>query len=278
MAQLSIVAGATSQTTDIFILDSSKTDGSGLTGLAYNTASLTAYYNFPRGSSTPITLAPLASATAVWSSGGFKEIDPSGQPGHYRFDIPNALLAASNGRYVKIVFRGATHMADMALLIELTGWDNQLVPGAAGGMFIAGTNAATSITSGLTAHIIGTVDTVTTLTGHTPQTGDSYARLGAPAAGSISADIANVASGNGFFVPGIISTVTSASAITVYFAAGAPAATGLPGLYCAITSADHAPQKQLITTATSVDSTHLTLTFATPFGTAPSVNDTVQVG
>lgn len=36
--------------------------------------------------------------------------------------------------------------------------------GAAGGLFIAGTNAATSVTTGLTAHIIGTVDTVTTLT------------------------------------------------------------------------------------------------------------------
>ena len=38
------------------------------------------------------------------------------------------------------------------------------VPGATGGLFIAGTNAATSITTGLTAHIIGTVDTVTTVT------------------------------------------------------------------------------------------------------------------
>jgi hypothetical protein len=35
-----------------------------------------------------------------------------------------------------------------------------------------------------------TVGTVTTLTGHTPQTGDSFARLGAPAGASIAADIA----------------------------------------------------------------------------------------
>lgn len=39
-----------------------------------------------------------------------------------------------------------------------------VVPGAAGGHFIAGTNAATTITTGLTTHIIGTVDTVTTVT------------------------------------------------------------------------------------------------------------------
>ena len=38
----------------------------------------------------------------------------------------------------------------------------------------------------------GTITTVTTLTGHTPQTGDSFARLGAPAGASVSADIAAV--------------------------------------------------------------------------------------
>lgn len=37
-----------------------------------------------------------------------------------------------------------------------------------------------------------TIGTVTTLTGHTPQTGDSYARLGAPAGASVSADVAAV--------------------------------------------------------------------------------------
>jgi hypothetical protein len=36
------------------------------------------------------------------------------------------------------------------------------------------------------------IPTVTTLTGHTPQTGDSYARLGAPAGASVSADIAAI--------------------------------------------------------------------------------------
>lgn len=40
----------------------------------------------------------------------------------------------------------------------------------------------------------GACDTVTTLTGHTAQTGDSYARLGAPAGASVSADIAVIES------------------------------------------------------------------------------------
>lgn len=43
------------------------------------------------------------------------------------------------------------------------------------------------------AHTGAVVPTVTTLTGHTPQTGDSYARLGAPAGASVSADLATKA-------------------------------------------------------------------------------------
>lgn len=41
-----------------------------------------------------------------------------------------------------------------------------------------------------TGNIVGTLSTLTTYTGNTPQTGDNYARLGAPAGASISADIA----------------------------------------------------------------------------------------
>lgn len=41
-------------------------------------------------------------------------------------------------------------------------------------------------------HTSAVIPTVTTLTGHTAQTGDSYARLGAPAGASVSADIAAV--------------------------------------------------------------------------------------
>ena len=39
---------------------------------------------------------------------------------------------------------------------------------------------------------VTTVGTVTTLTGHTAQTGDAFARLGAPAGASVSADVAAV--------------------------------------------------------------------------------------
>lgn len=53
---------------------------------------------------------------------------------------------------------------------------NGIVPGVANGLFIAGTNAATSITTGLTAHIIGTVDTATNLT-NAPTAGDLTAAM-----------------------------------------------------------------------------------------------------
>lgn len=51
--------------------------------------------------------------------------------------------------------------------------------------------------------------TVTTLTGHTPQTGDSYARIGAPAGASIAADVAAVKSDTGTLVSRITATLFS---------------------------------------------------------------------
>jgi hypothetical protein len=127
MAYRSIKAGATSQSINLFIQDTTKTNGGGLTGLVYNTSGLTAYYSFSGAAagSNVITLATLASLSTAWTSGGFLEIDSTHMPGHYRFDIPNAALVSGNGPVVSIHFRGATNMAETPLVIELTGWDNQ---------------------------------------------------------------------------------------------------------------------------------------------------------
>ncbi len=54
------------------------------------------------------------------------------------------------------------------------------------------TNATLASTTNITAGTITTVGTLTTYTGNTPQTGDAYARLGAPAGASVSADMAAV--------------------------------------------------------------------------------------
>lgn len=54
--------------------------------------------------------------------------------------------------------------------------------------------AATGVTLAAATHTGAVIPTVSTLTGHTPQTGDAFARLGAPAGASVSADIAAVQS------------------------------------------------------------------------------------
>lgn len=153
--KVSIQAGKTSQSVNIFIQDSSSTTGAGLAGLVYNSAGLTAYYTFAgtNATATAITLATLAAVNSAYSSGGFKEIDATNMPGWYRFDPPDAVLAAAKGRSVAMHLKGATNMAPLPIEIELTGWDNQdavrggltALPNAnaeaAGGLYTRGTGA-----------------------------------------------------------------------------------------------------------------------------------------
>lgn len=167
--KISVKQGATSVTVNIFIADSSSTTGAGLTGLAFNTASLTAYYARPKIAAAAITLATLAAVTSAYSSGGFKEIDATNMPGWYRFDIPDACLANAE-RFVSIHFKGATNMAPLPLEIALESWDNQ-----------------TAISP----------------------TGDTYTRAGAPAGASLAADIAAIKTDTGNLVTRITSTLFS---------------------------------------------------------------------
>lgn len=151
MAKLSIQAGATSQSVNIFIQNSSSTTGAGLTGLAYNSGSLIAYYTFTGANcaATAITLATLSTVGSAWATGGFKEIDSTHMPGLYRLDIPNAALATSSGQSVTIYLSGATNMAPCVLEIELTAVNNQstgfgLVDVSSNVVQIAGSAVSTS--------------------------------------------------------------------------------------------------------------------------------------
>lgn len=157
MAKLSIVQGATSQSVNVFIQDSSSTVGAGLAGLAFNTAGLVASYSFAGANTTrvAITLATLATVTTAYSSGGFIEIDSTNMKGLYRLDLPNAALAASKGRSVTVYLFGATNMAPCVFDLELTGWDNQ--DGVRGGM-TALPNAAANAAGGLPVSIAGALD------------------------------------------------------------------------------------------------------------------------
>lgn len=122
MAKLSRKVASTSQTINIFIQDSTSTTGQGLTGLAFNTASLVAFYMLPRAVPVSITLAT-QTVTGAYSSGGFVEISSANAPGWYRFDPPDAALAS--GAFVDFMFKGAANMAQLPVEMELTGWDNQ---------------------------------------------------------------------------------------------------------------------------------------------------------
>lgn len=117
-----IKAGATGISLYFEVLDSSSTSGARRTGLAYNTAGLTAYYARTRGAATAITLASLASPTAAWSSGGFVEVDATNMPGLYRLDVPDAAFA-SGATSVAIVLRGAANMAQVSKEIRLVAYD-----------------------------------------------------------------------------------------------------------------------------------------------------------
>lgn len=123
MAKVSLVAGTTSYTANIFIQDSTVTTGAGKTGLVFNTSSLTAYYVRPGAAAVSITLAT-QTVTGAWSSGGFVEVDAANMPGVYRLDIPDAALAAGKTS-VAILLKGATGMAPVTLEVELTLVNNQ---------------------------------------------------------------------------------------------------------------------------------------------------------
>lgn len=123
MAKLQRQVGTTSQILEVFVQNSSLTTGAGLTGLVFNTASLTAYYKRnTAASSTSITLATATLGT--WATGGFKEVDATNMPGVYEFDPPNAALA-SGADSVVFYLQGATNMAPCVLEVELTATTNQ---------------------------------------------------------------------------------------------------------------------------------------------------------
>jgi hypothetical protein len=188
MAKLQYVRGASGNPIwRVFIQDSSSTTGAGLTGLTSASSGLKAFLmreldaattNYTAAGSTIETIATLGTYAAPTATKlRFKEIDATNAPGWYEVQAAQAIIGTGDAsRFVSGMLSGATNMAPCAFEIQLGGVDIQdgvrggmsalpaAVPGAANGLFIAGTNAATSITTGLTAHLIGTVDTVTAVT------------------------------------------------------------------------------------------------------------------
>jgi hypothetical protein len=117
MAKCEILAGATDQTIDIFIRDSSSTTGGGLTGLVYNTASLTCY--FRKGATGTPTALTLATQTVggAHSDGGFVAVDGTNCPGQYRLDLSDTIVATAGK--ATLYLKGAANMAPCVVEIEV---------------------------------------------------------------------------------------------------------------------------------------------------------------
>ncbi len=118
-AEPSAVNGATSKCFRVFVNNSSVTTGAGLTGLAFNSGSLSCYYSEEAQSgATSITLA--TSTLGTYTSGAFKEVDATNMPGWYEFCPPNAALDGGIGTAVSFQCKGASNMAPMNLRVLLS--------------------------------------------------------------------------------------------------------------------------------------------------------------
>jgi hypothetical protein len=114
--KLSVKKGTTSKRVGIRV---ESVAGGPLTGLAWNTASLTWYYwreDQGNANATAVTLATMTRGT--WATGGFVEKDATNMPGFYEIGIPNAALATA-ADWVSMVLRGAANMVEVAIEIQL---------------------------------------------------------------------------------------------------------------------------------------------------------------
>jgi len=119
-----VKAGTTSYITEVFILDNTRTDGSGLTGL--DDTKVVVYYKRYKG--TGSVAVPLVASGGVTlgtfagdaTHGALKEIDAAHQPGLYEFHVPdNTLAAGAENVAFTIMDAGANHVAPTALRILL---------------------------------------------------------------------------------------------------------------------------------------------------------------
>jgi hypothetical protein len=119
MQKFRILAGSTSVRLQVFLRDNSVAYDKGKTGLAYNTASLTAYY-FRDGATSATAITLVTATLGTWASGGFIVVDGTNMPGLYEIGIPNAAIA-SGAKWVTIEIKGASGLVEEVIHIELLG-------------------------------------------------------------------------------------------------------------------------------------------------------------
>jgi hypothetical protein len=140
-----IKRGSTSVRRLIFIADSSSTVGAGLANLAYDTASLVAYY-FAGDLSNEVQITLAEATLGTWASGGFVAVNNTNMPGWYEIGIPNAAL--DGGNECAIQLRGAANMVPVNIHIELDAVDYQTAAFGAVTPLVAGRQIALTETTG----------------------------------------------------------------------------------------------------------------------------------
>ncbi len=221
----------TSQIRYIRALDATATDGSGKTGLTFS--DFTAKYLVQGGTLTSLTtetIATLGTWAAPTSSAHIriKELSSSSPcQGIYEVQFANAQVAVAGGTLW--LFLSATGAAIQPLELDLitTAALPSAVPGAAGGVFIAGTNAATVVTTSFTTTFTGNLTgSVGSLTTNNDKTGYSltqsfpsnFSSLAITSGGIVSADLQTIKT----------QTVTCVAGVTVgAFVGNATAALGV---------------------------------------------------
>lgn len=140
----------------------------------------------------------------------------------------------ANGRYYCVLDATDTNtLGSMVLSIRVAGALDeqkqlQVVSANVYDDWFGSTNQTVRL--GAFTHTGAVVPTVTTLTGHTPQTGDAFARLGAPAGASVSADVAGIKTKTDF-----LPSATAGAAGGVFIAGTNAATTITSGLTANLT-------------------------------------------
>lgn len=154
--------GMTDYTTTIFIPDPASSVGKGKTGLT--AAAITVSYTRVE-TDNDVTVADVTSSmndlsalTDAHADWGWKEVSATLAPGLYRIDIADAVFAS--GAWSAVVQVQITSGLAAASPKEFT-----LTP----------QNPYDGVLLAPTTHTSAVIPTVSTLTGHTPQTGDTYA-------------------------------------------------------------------------------------------------------
>ncbi len=174
---------STNVSVEIYIIDD--TDGTPETGVVFNTAGIDLNYRRDGAVVVSITEIDLTTPalTDAHEDGGFLHVSN----GRYRLDVPDAAFATGVSQVT--IGGTVTGMVVLPVTIQLVDFD----PDDAVRMGLTALpNAAADAGGGLPISDAGGLDLDSVLSGNTPQTGDNFARLGAPAGASLSADIADV--------------------------------------------------------------------------------------